>query len=102
MTRLEVLTRGACLAVTSAGLWLVSVATIVAGGYLIVIGTPCLCFDANGWLLWGGLAVILAGAAMMLWAGDIAKLVSDRVAKRFFRGMRRTSYAIDHDPTDLC
>ena len=102
MTRLEILTRGACLAVASVGLWLVSVATIVAGGYLIVIGTPCLCFDANGWLLLGGVAVILVGAAMMLWVGDIAKLVSDRVVKRFFRGMRRTSYAIYHDPTDRC
>ena len=102
MTRLEIVTRGACLAVTSVGLWLVSVAMIIAGGYLIVIGTPCLCFDANGWLLFGGLAVILVGAAMMLWAGDIAKLVSDRLAKRFFQRMRRTSYAIYHDPTDRC
>ena len=102
MTRLEIVTRGACLAVTSVGLWLVSVATIIAGGYLIVIGTPCLCFDANGWLLLGGLAVILVGAAMMLWAGDIAKLVSDRLAKRFSQRMRRMSYAIYHDPTDRC
>ena len=102
MTRLEIFTRGACLAVTSVVLWLVSIAVIVTGGSLIVIGTPCLCFDANGWLLFGGLAVILAGAAMMLWAGDIAKLVSDRVAKRFFRGMGRTDYAIYQDPTDCC
>jgi len=37
-----------------------------------------------------------------LWAGDIAKLVSDRLAKRFSQRMRRTSYAIYHDPTDRC
>ena len=102
MTRLEIVTRGACLAVTSVGLWLVSVAVIVGGGYLIVIGTPCLCFDANGWLLWGGLAVMLAGAAMMLWAGDIAKLVSDWVAKRFVQGMGRADYTTYQDPTDCC
>ena len=100
MIRLAIVARGACLAVTTIGLWLVSVAVIVAGGYLIVIGTPCLCFEANGWLLWGGLAGIVAGAAMMLWAGDVAKLVSDRVSKRFFRAEVRIDYAIDQEPAD--
>ena len=100
MIRLAIVARGACLAVTTVGLWLGSVAVIVAGGYLIVIGTPCLCFDADGWLLWGGLAVILAGAAMLLWAGDIAKFVSDRVTQRLFRGMGTTDYANYQDPTE--
>ena len=102
MIRLAIVARGACLAVTTLGLWLVSIAVIVTGGSLIVIGTPCLCFEANGWWLWGGLGVILAGAAMMLWSGDIAKLVSDWLAKRFFQGMGRKDYAIYQDPTDCC
>jgi hypothetical protein len=37
---------------------------------------------------------------MMLWAGDAAKLVSDRVSKRFFRAEVRIDYAIDQEPAD--
>ena len=100
MTRLETLTRGACLAVVSIGLWLLALGVIIGGGYLISVSTPCLCFEANGFMLLGGLVAIVAGAATMLWAGDIAKLVSDQVSKRAFRGKGRMDYAIYQDTTD--
>ncbi len=100
MIRLETLTRGACLAAVSISLWSLAVGVIISGGYLIAVSTPCLCFEANGFMLLAGLIVILGGAVMMLWAGDIAKLVSDRVSQRFFRGEVRTNYAIDQDTAD--
>ena len=100
MIRLETLTRGACLAAVSISLWSLAVGVIISGGYLIAVSTPSLCFEANGFMLLAGLIVILGGAAMMLWAGDIAKLVSDRVSKRFFRAEVRIDYAIDQEPAD--
>ena len=89
MIRLETLTRGACLAVVSIGLWLLAVGVIISGGYLIAVSTPCLCFDANGLMLLAGLAVILAGAALLLWAGDIAKQITGQASKWLFRGRGR-------------
>ena len=100
MIRLETFTRGACLAVVSIGLWLLALGVIIGGGYLISVSTPCLCFEANGFMLLGGLVVILGGVVMMLWAGDIAKLVSGQVSKRVFRGKGRMDYAIRQDPAD--
>ena len=97
MTRLETFTRGTCIAVVSIGLWLLAFGVMIGGGYLISVSTPCLCFEANGFMLLGGLVVILAGAGMILWAGDIAKLVSDQVSKRVFRGKGRMDYAIRQD-----
>ena len=100
MIRLETLTRGACLAAVSISLWSLAVGVIIGGGYLIAVSTPCFCFEANGFMLLAGLIVILGGAAMILWAGDIAKLVSDRVSKRFFRAEVRIDYGIDQEPGD--
>ncbi len=100
MIRLETLTRGACLAVVSIGLWSLALGVIIGGGYLISVSTPCLCFEANGFMLLGGLVVILGGAGMLLWAGDIAKLVSGQVSKRVFRGKGRMDYAIRQDLAD--
>ena len=100
MIRLETLTRGAGLAAVSISLWSLAVGVIISGGFLIAVSTPCLCFEANGFMLLAGLIVILGGAAMMLWAGDVAKLVSDRVSKRFFRAEVRIDYAINQEPAD--
>ncbi len=100
MIRLETLTRGACLAVVSIGLWLLALGVIIGGGYLISVSTPCLCFEANGFMLLAGLVVIVAGAAMLLWAGDIAKLVSGQVSKRVFGGKGSMDYAVYQAPTD--
>ena len=100
MTRLETFTRGACLAVVSIGLWLLAFGVIIGGGYLISVSTPCLCFEANGFMMLAGLVGIVAGAAMLLWAGNSAKLVSDRVSKRFFPVKARRDYAIYQDTTD--
>ncbi len=86
MIRLETFTRGACVAVVSIVIWCVAVGVIVSGGYLITVSTPCLCFDANGFMLLAGLAVILAGAALMLWASDIANRITGRALKRLFHG----------------
>ena len=100
MTRLETFTRGACLAVVSIGLWLLAFGVIIGGGYLISVSTPCLCFEANGFMMLAGLVGIVAGAAMLLWAGDIAKLASDQISKRVFRGKGRMDYAIFQEPAD--
>jgi len=99
MIRLETITRGACLTVVSIGGWLLALGVIIGGVYLIAASTPCLCFEANGFMLLAGLVVIVAGAAMLLWAGDVAKLVSDKVSKRVFRGNGRMGYAINRDTT---
>ena len=100
MTRLETFTRGASLAVVSIGLWLLAFGVIIGGGYLISVSTPCLCFEANGFMLLAGLVGIVAGAAMLLWTGDIAKLVTGQVSKRVFRGRGRMDYAVYQDTTD--
>ncbi len=100
MTRLETFTRGACLAAVSISLWSLAVGVIISGGYLIAVSTPCLCFEANGFMLLAGFVVILAGAAMLLWAGDIAKLANDQISKRVFRGKGRMEYAVYQDQAD--
>ena len=100
MIRLETLTRGACLAVVSIGLWVLALGVIVGGGYLISVSTPCLCFEANGFMMLAGFVVIVAGAAMLLWSGDIAKLASDQISKRVFRGKGRMDYAVYQDQAD--
>ncbi len=100
MIRLETLTRGACLAAVSISLWSLAVGVIISGGYLIAVSTPCLCFEANGFMLLAGFVVIVAGAAMLLWSGDIAKLASDQISKRVFRGKARMDYAVYQDQAD--
>ena len=53
---------------------------MLAGGYVVAVGTPCLCADVNGYMLGGGLVMILASAAMLLWSRELAGLVVDRVS----------------------
>ena len=53
---------------------------MLAGGYVVAVGTPCLCADVNGYMLGGGLVMILASAAMLLWSRELARLVVDRVS----------------------
>ena len=100
MIRLETLTRCACLAAVSISLWSLAVGAIISGGYLIAASTPCLCFEANGFMMLAGLVGVVAGAAMLLWAGDIAKRVTGQVSKRVFRGRGRMDYAVYQDTTD--
>lgn len=66
--------RGVGVALTSAIFWLASLVVILAGGYVVAVGTPCLCADVNGLMLGGGLVMIIAGAAMLLWSKELARL----------------------------
>ena len=79
MLQLQSFGRGACVALTSALIWLVSLVVILAGGYAVAAGTPCLCADVNGLLLGGGLVIIMGGAAMLLWSRDLARLLIDKL-----------------------
>ena len=79
MLQLQTFGRGACVALTSAIFWLVSLVVILAGGYAVAVGTPCLCADVNGLLLGGGLVIIMGGAAMLLWSRDLARLLIDKL-----------------------
>ncbi len=71
--------RGVWIALTSAIFWAASLAAMLAGGYVVAVGTPCLCADVNGLMLGGGLLIILMSAAALLWSRELARLVVDRV-----------------------
>ena len=64
---------------TSAIFWAASLVGMLAGGYVVAMGTPCLCADVNGFMLGGGLVIILLGAAALLWSRELARLVVDRL-----------------------
>ncbi len=66
--------------------WVASLAVMLVGGYIVAVGTPCLCADVNGFLLGGGLVIIVCGAAMLLWSRDIARLLINRVGHLAGRG----------------
>ncbi len=76
---MQIFGRGAGVALTSAVFWLASLAVILAGGYVVAVGTPCLCADVNGLMLGGGLVMIIAGAAMLLWSKELARLLIDKL-----------------------
>ena len=77
---MQITGRGVWIALTSAIFWAASLAAMLAGGYVVAVGTPCLCADVNGFMLGGGLVIILVSAAMLLWSRDLARLVVDRVS----------------------
>jgi hypothetical protein len=66
---------------TSAIFWAASLAAMLAGGYVVAVGTPCLCVDVNGLMLGGGLVIILISAALLLWSRELARLVVDRLTR---------------------
>ena len=76
---MQIFGRGAGVALTAAVFWLASLAVILAGGYVVAVGTPCLCADVNGLMLGGGLVMIIAGAAMLLWSKELARLLIDKL-----------------------
>ena len=73
--------RGVWIALTSAIFWAASLAAMLAGGYVVAMGTPCLCADVNGLMLGGGLVIILISAALLLWSRELARLVVDRLTR---------------------
>ena len=77
---MQITGRGVWIALTSAIFWAASLAAMLAGGYVVAVGTPCLCADVNGFMLGGGLVIILVSAAVLLWSRDLARLVVDRVS----------------------
>jgi hypothetical protein len=78
---LQITARGVSIALTSAIFWAASLAAMLAGGYVVAVGTPCLCADINGFMLGGGLLIILISAAMLLWSRELARLVVDRLTR---------------------
>lgn len=66
---------------TSAIFWAASLAAMLAGGYVVAVGTPCLCADVNGLMLGGGLVIILASAAMLLWSRELARFMIDKLSR---------------------
>ena len=76
---MQIFGRGVGVALTSAIFWLGSLVVILAGGYVVAVGTPCLCADVNGFMLGGGLVMIIAGAAMLLWSKELARLLVDKL-----------------------
>ena len=76
---LQITGRGVWIALTSAIFWAASLVAMLAGGYVVAVGTPCLCADVNGFMLGGGLVIILIGAAALLWSRELARLVVDRL-----------------------
>ncbi len=78
---MQIFGKGAGVALTSAIFWLASLALILAGGYVIAAGTPCLCADVNGLMLGGGLVMIIAGAATLLWSRELARLLIDKLTR---------------------
>ena len=78
--------KGTCIALTTAVMWLVSLAVILAGGYTVAVGTPCLCADVNGLMLGGGLVIIVAGAAMLLWSRELTRLLIDKFTSLVTQG----------------
>ena len=83
MLQLQTFGRGAGVVLISAIFWLVSLVVMLAGGYMIAVGTPCLCADVNGLLLGGGLVIIVGGAAMLLWSKELARFLIDKLTKAF-------------------
>ena len=71
---------------TTVLLWAAALAVILAGGYTVAVGTPCLCADVNGLLLGGGLVIILIGAALLLWSRELARFLIDRITGLMARG----------------
>ena len=78
---LQITSRGVWIALTSAIFWAASLAAMLAGGYVVAVGTPCLCADVNGFMLGGGLVMIVVSAAMLLWSRELARLVVDRLTR---------------------
>ena len=78
---MQITGRGVWIALTSAIFWAASLAAMLAGGYVVAVGTPCLCADVNGFMLGGGLVIILIAAAVLLWSRDLARLVVDRLSR---------------------
>ena len=78
---LQLTGRGVWIALTSAIFWAASLVAMLAGGYVVAVGTPCLCADVNGFMLGGGLVIILASAGMLLWSRELARLVVDRLTR---------------------
>lgn len=86
VSQLQISGRGTFVAVTTLVLWAASLAVILAGGYTVAVGTPCLCADVNGLLLGGGLVIILIGAAMLLWSRELARFVIDKLTGLLAQG----------------
>ena len=78
---MQITGRGVWIVLTSAIFWGASLAAMLAGGYIVAVGTPCLCADVNGFMLGGGLVIIVASAAMLLWSRELARLVVDRLTR---------------------
>ena len=78
---MQITGRGVWIALTSAIFWAASLAAMLAGGYVVAVGTPCLCADVNGFMLGGGLVMIVVSAAMLLWSRELARLVVDRLTR---------------------
>ena len=78
---MQITGRGVCIVLTSALFWAASVAAMLGGGYIVAVGTPCLCADVNGFMLGGGLVIILIAAAALLWSRELARLVVDRLTR---------------------
>lgn len=78
---MQITGRGVWIVLTSAIFWGASLAAMLAGGYVVAVGTPCLCADINGFMLGGGLAIIVASAAMLLWSRELARLVVDQLSR---------------------
>ena len=83
---MQIFGKGTWVALTSAIFWLVSLVVILAGGYTVAVGTPCLCADVNGLLLGGGLVIIIGGAAMLLWSRELARLLIDMLTRLVAQG----------------
>ena len=83
---MQVHRRGVGVALTSAIFWVTSLVVMLAGGYVVAVGTPCLCADVNGFMLGGGLVMIIAGAAMLLWSKELARLLIDKLTSLATQG----------------
>lgn len=71
--------KGVGVVLTRVVFWLLSLLVMLAGGYIVAVGTPCLCADVNGFLLGGGLVLIVCGAAMLLWSRELARFLLDKL-----------------------
>jgi len=76
---LQSFAKGVGVVLTRAIFWLVSLVVMLAGGYIVAVGTPCLCADVNGFLLGGGLIMIVCGAAMLLWSKELARFLLNKL-----------------------
>jgi len=84
MTHFESTVRLICLVISLIGFASCALSVLVVGSYLIMRATPCLCFQANGFMLVVGLTAILLGAAMILWSRDLANKVTAGLMKKLF------------------